>query len=121
MESLLEGVTYVGSHVASLQDRVSLLHQQKNEWETLDWERFGNEAFEGPMDAYCHVGGIFGLLSAGQLTTLHLPSKSRPDYIRTTRTLGFPAREFVLDPTQDLAIFLAINDTGCAFAFLAQS
>lgn len=65
------------------------------------------------MNAYDHVGGIFGALSVGLFTTLHLPSKSQPNYVRRTRRLEFPARDFVLDQTQDVVIFLTTDDVGC--------
>lgn len=94
-------------------DRLDLLFRRRKAWQTLDWKHSQLPSFSGVCTAYELVSGVFMQNLRQKLSILTFPSK--PEVMdlqeqQKRRDLDWHARDFAIDPTQDLAIFLRIFD-----------
>ncbi|KDQ22897.1 hypothetical protein PLEOSDRAFT_163784 [Pleurotus ostreatus PC15] len=91
------------------QDRLKELIGHRKAWATLSW-RQSSLRIPGDIEEpnlYGFVAGVFAkLLEHYMFVTLHLPTMHESNNRWMKRRLSFPAKEFVMDPTQDLVIFL---------------
>lgn len=97
-------------------ERLKVLLERRKAWSLLDWKKEVISPMEGACQAYELVGGVFAKsMIPGpfhnlteihpQFTTSWLPSSS--DEGRTMQIdLDIVARDFAMDPSQDLIIFL---------------
>lgn len=103
------------------QHRLKELIGRRKAWATLSW-RQSSLRIPGDIEEpnlYGFVAGVFAkLFEHYMFVTLHLPTMHESNDCWMTRQLSFPAKEFVMDPTQDLVIFLE-EDTRLALALNA--
>jgi hypothetical protein len=79
-------------------------------WQSPNGTRLPSEVYEihGGCIAYELVAGVFAKSDGYSLTIQWLPSFETPSrqLIRSKQEVGFSIKDFALDPTQDLIVFL---------------
>ncbi|TFK62398.1 hypothetical protein BDN72DRAFT_964576 [Pluteus cervinus] len=105
-ELTMDGLIDTDTSDLSIKDRFDLLRERRFTWENLQWKKFPAESFPGLCHLYELAGGVYAALDANNdFTALTLPTKTC-EGSRKSYHLDFPARDFVMDPTQDLVVFL---------------
>ncbi|KAI6127159.1 hypothetical protein F5141DRAFT_996817 [Pisolithus sp. B1] len=95
-------------------ERLIRLRELRRSWATLQWSSKISVPMPGPCHAYELVGGVFCKMHhsapqpfrARHLTAAWLPSALDPQGRTLVReNVGFPTRDFAVDPSQDLIIY----------------
>ncbi|KAI6154469.1 hypothetical protein EDD17DRAFT_1490102 [Pisolithus thermaeus] len=95
-------------------ERLTRLRELRRSWATLQWSSKICVPMPGPCHAYELVGGVFCKMHhsapqpfrARHLTAAWLPSALDPQGRTLVReNVGFPTRDFAVDPSQDLIIY----------------
>ncbi|TFK62396.1 hypothetical protein BDN72DRAFT_392226 [Pluteus cervinus] len=109
----MDGLIDTDASNVSIKDRLNLLRERRFTWENLQWKIFPAESFSDSYRAYDFAGGVYAALEgSNDFTAFTLPTKTC-EGSRKSHHLDFPARDFAMDPTQDLVVFLgeqAVND-----------
>ncbi|TFK62395.1 hypothetical protein BDN72DRAFT_827503 [Pluteus cervinus] len=102
-----EGMVDVEQYRLSPAERLKSLREQRLNWDNLRWLEQGSVEISGSCQAYELVGGIFARLTNFQdFFSVSLPSVKTEGQVVHRSDIGFRARDFAMDPTQDLIIFL---------------
>ncbi|TFK62411.1 hypothetical protein BDN72DRAFT_882672, partial [Pluteus cervinus] len=81
-------------------------HERRSAWHELEWKLFPAQNFLKSYHAYRLVCGVFAVVqNNNEFITMTLPTKTSQGSQRVHH-LDFDTRDFAMDPTQDLAIFL---------------
>ncbi len=104
--------------------KLSLLIDRRERWKTLDWTSSVRVPLRGGCHAYELVGGVFaksvnfgvgpGAWGTGSrhFVAALLPTRHHHTPSKVERQdLGVPARDFAIDPTQDLIALVDIDDS----------
>lgn len=117
----MDGMVDCAAPTIPYQDRLKELIGHRKAWATLSWRR-SSLRIPGGMEEpnlYGFVAGVFAkLIQRRTFVTRHLATVHESNNRWIKRQLSFPAKEFVMDPTQDLVIFLE-EDTRLALALNA--
>jgi hypothetical protein len=94
-------------------ERLSQLRIRRQAWREVKWEHRLFPLIPGSWNAYELVDGIFSktLNSAGNNTArgilfASLPSRQSPGSLILFEDLGITFRDFAMDPTQDLIVYM---------------
>lgn len=103
----LDGMLDSGSTTLSHADRLAQLRDRRKAWSSLNWKK----RFVIPMQGLCHayelVGGVFVKASGGlHFLASWLPSATDEGRQIRRDDLKMEARDFAIDPGQDLIIFV---------------
>ncbi|KAI0370752.1 hypothetical protein BV20DRAFT_1035699 [Pilatotrama ljubarskyi] len=113
-DGLIDGV----GCTLSLAERYELLLERRRRWRTLDWTQVVPVPAPALCQAYELVDGVFASSMATMesefaggsrhLSITRLPTSSEPAQTIEREDIGFPVRDFAIDPSQDLvALVLA--------------
>jgi hypothetical protein len=137
-DQLVHNPHFSASGLRTIQDRLNLLLDRRRRWRTLDWTQQVPVTLPGSCQAYELVGGVFAkTMNGGGLEDLRsqgsrhfmevwLPTREsrvatgkNTDEIRrfVKNDLGMWTRDFAIDPTQDLAAFLEVDERYDAYTF----
>ncbi|KAH8826371.1 hypothetical protein DL96DRAFT_1607803 [Flagelloscypha sp. PMI_526] len=99
IELYADGLADNGTSNMLFSDRIEMLARRRKAWRTLNWEHAHLPKYSGFCTAYELVSGVFmkNLDPCQDLAELH-----------EMRAMGWQPRDFAIDPTQDLGIFLRI-------------
>lgn len=107
VELELDGMTDLGSGVP-YSDLLQKLRQRRKAWKELKWKPSGVVALDGDCWAYELVDGVFCKTGAGEFSMATLPSQaSQAQVSRFTDFKLESVRDFAMDPTQDLIVFVS--------------
>lgn len=95
-------------------ERLQMLLDRRKAWAQLQWKERFIVPMQGDCQAYELVGGVFAktmsLISpvepSRHLTASWLPSSNKEERHLVRNDLGMDTRDFAMDPSQDLIIFL---------------
>lgn len=105
----------------SFAERLKELRQRREAWNTLSWKKASVVPMHGLCHAYELVGGLFIKAIGGRdFLVSWLPSAVEEGHQLRREDLGIRARDFAIDPGQDLIIFFE-EDGGCACCFVFLS
>ncbi|TFK71042.1 hypothetical protein BDN72DRAFT_494040 [Pluteus cervinus] len=104
-ELTMDGMIDTNASNLPVVDRLALLRERRAAWHSLDWQLFPAQSFPRSYHAYDFVGGTFAILLNNEFIAITFPTKTS-EGSRKSHHLDFAARDFAMDPTQDLAIFL---------------
>ena len=109
----MEATCYSLPHVDLLQK----LRDRLKAWEQLDRKRYrvipsGNF---GECRAYELVAGTFSTSDGSNLFVIWLPSATNDGRVLRRKTIGLSVRDFAIDPTEDIIVFL---EDGSKFVIL---
>jgi hypothetical protein len=83
------------------------LRERRAAWRGLDWEERAPITLDGDCWAYELVDGVFCKTGRGEFSMATLPSRSvNPSVTRLTEFDLQTVRDFAMDPTQDLIVFV---------------
>ncbi len=102
-DGMVDGPHCSGS--LSTAERLRLLIDRRQRWRSLDWTRKVTVELPGVCQAYELVGGVFAksmMSGAKHLVAAWLPTRDTEVQTIIREDLGFPTRDFAIDPTQDL-------------------
>jgi hypothetical protein len=107
IELSLDGMVDSSSTSLSHADRLAKLRERRKAWSTLSWKKRSVIKIQGLCHAYELVGGVF-VKASGRLHFLAswLPSTTGNGYHLRRDDLEMEARDFAIDPGQDLIIFV---------------
>jgi hypothetical protein len=103
----LDGMVDSGSSILSHADRLAKLRERRKAWSSLSWKKRSIIKMQGLCHAYELVGGVF-VKASGRLHFLAswLPSTTDDGCHIRRDDLEMEARDFTIDPGQDLIIFV---------------
>ncbi|EIW52630.1 uncharacterized protein TRAVEDRAFT_174703 [Trametes versicolor FP-101664 SS1] len=99
----------------SVAERYKLLLERRRRWRYLDWKRVDTFSAPAACQAYELVDGVFassrgfGFLGSRHLAITRLPTLEEGVQHVERDDIGFTARDFAMDPSQDL-IALVLTD-----------
>lgn len=101
----------------SYAERLKKLRRRRQSWNTLSWKKNSIVPMDGLCHAYELVGGLFIKAIGGRdFLVSWLPSAVKDGYQLRREDLGIRARDFAIDPGQDLIVFFE-EDGGYAYCF----
>jgi hypothetical protein len=111
IELALDGMVDSGSTPLSHAYRLAKLRDRRKGWSNLSWKKLSVIKLQGLCHAYELVGGVF-VKASGRLHFLASWLPSTTDEGRQIRRddLNMEARDFAIDPGQDLIIFVEEGD-----------
>lgn len=114
IELTLDGMVDSGSNSALLPaDRLARLRDRRTAWSSLNWKKRSVIQLQGLCHAYELVGGVFVKASGGHdFFASWLPSTTGEGRQLHRGDLKMEARDFAIDPGQDLIIFVE-EASGC--------
>ena len=112
----MEATSYSLPHVDLLQK----LRDRLKAWEQLDRKRYrvipsGNF---GECRAYELVAGTFSTSDGSNLFVIWLPSATNDGRVLRRKTIGLSVRDFAIDPTEDIIVFLEDGSKFVIFTLL---
>ena len=112
----MEATSYTLPHIDLLQK----LRDRLKAWERLDCKRFRiiPSGDFGECRAYELVAGTFSTSNGSNLYVIWLPSATHDGRILRRETIGLSVRDFAIDPTEDIIVFL--EDTSKFVIFCAS-
>jgi hypothetical protein len=117
----LDGMVDSGSSTLSHADRLAKLRDRRKAWSSLNWKKRSVIQIQGLCHAYELVGGVFVKASGGlHFLASWLPSTTHEGRRIQRDDLKMEARDFAIDPGQDLIIFVE-EGTPSVFFWLYQS
>lgn len=100
-------------------DRLSQLQSRRQAWKNMEWENHLIPLIPGSWNAYELVDGIFSktINSVSQNTArgilfASLPSRHNPGSVVLFEDVGIIFRDFAMDPTQDLVVYMQCSREG---------
>ncbi|GJE99684.1 F-box protein [Phanerochaete sordida] len=103
-DNLVEGFPKHGA--PSSAERLRLLLERRRRWRELDWTKKHVVPIPGACQAYEFVGGAFaksmGFFGHSSLNVTWLPTRNAPARSIFYKDLGVAARDFAIDPSQDM-------------------
>ena len=111
----MEATSYTLPHVDLLQKRRDRLKA----WERLDLKKFrviANGDFN--FRAYELVAGTFSTSNGSNLFVNWLPSATHDGRVLRHETIGLSIRDFAIDPTEDIIVFLEDDSKYVVFTLL---
>jgi len=101
-----------GSITLSHADRLAKLRDRRKAWSSLNWKKRSVVRVQGLCHAYELVGGVFVKASGGlHFLASWLPGSTTEEGRQIHRDdLRMEARDFAIDPGQDLIIFVEEGD-----------
>jgi hypothetical protein len=113
LNHMIDGPRIPGSK--PIAERLELLRYQRRRWQKLDWSKQNIKAMEGRFSAYEFVDGAFATLmwtspDANRLNLTFLPSRDKEVASIEWDGLGFPVKDFAIDPSQDLMMLMRVFD-----------
>lgn len=106
----LDGLIDCATSTSSYNDRLKDLLERRRSWANMSWRKKSTIRLPGrpeQLSAYDCVAGVLAKLSQHRtFIAVHLESINEPDCRWIKHELAFPAKNFAMDPTQDLLIFL---------------
>jgi len=107
----LDGMVDSGSTTLSHADRLAKLRDRRKAWSSLSWKNRSVIRIHGLCHAYELVGGVFVKASGGlHFLASWLPSTTDGGRQIRRDDLQMEARDFAIDPGQDLIIFVEEGD-----------
>ncbi|TFK62400.1 hypothetical protein BDN72DRAFT_903256 [Pluteus cervinus] len=106
-ELAMDGMLDTGTSSLSVKDRLALLRERRSAWDNLQWKLFPPQDIPGAYLAYNFVGGIFGIVQDDNVFTAMTLPTTTSEGSKKSHQLDFAPRNFAMDPTQDVVIFLA--------------
>ena len=101
----------------TIAQRLEMLLDRRQAWARLDWKQRVSVDILGTCDAYELVAGVFA--EAGSefwdhrrtqhLAGVWLPSSFEPGHQIRHKNIGFLARNFAIDPSQDFIAFVVVD------------
>ncbi|TFK62399.1 hypothetical protein BDN72DRAFT_392250 [Pluteus cervinus] len=93
-------------------DRLTLLRKRRFAWDNLQWNVLPKKTIPAAntYHTYDFVAGTYALIGGDEFIAVTLPTTAHQG-IQKTHTLDFRALDFVMDPTQDVVIFLGYQMT----------
>ena len=76
------------------------------------WEQFVHKLYRvisgkfGACHAYELVAGTFSISNGSNLFVIWLPSATHDGHVLHRKTIGLSVRDFAIDPTEDIIVFL---------------
>jgi hypothetical protein len=109
----LDGMVDHSSMGLSYAERLAKLRDRRKAWSSLNWKTLSVVPMRGLCHAYEFVEGIF-VKGAGRtdFSVSWLPSATGEGRQIYRDDLQIPARDFAIDPGQDLIIFVEDNHNG---------
>ncbi|KAJ8453800.1 hypothetical protein ONZ45_g681 [Pleurotus djamor] len=107
VELAVDGLSDCASDSLPYNERLQSILDRRKAWANLEFKKIVPVNLPGESRAYELVDGVFAKLTdeksfcAAYLPSLHSDVKGR-----ITSELKFPARDFAMDPSQDLIVFL---------------
>jgi hypothetical protein len=101
-------------------DLLQKLRDRLKAWEQLDRKRFQviPSGDFGECRAYELVAGTFSTSNGSNLFVIWLPSATHDGRVMRRKTIGLSVRDFAIDPTQDIIIFLEDGSKSVIFTLL---
>ncbi|TFK62401.1 hypothetical protein BDN72DRAFT_848732 [Pluteus cervinus] len=109
-ELSMDGMVDTGWSNLPVKQRLALLRERRSAWDNLQWELFPEETIPNVYHAYDFVDGTYAIIRNHKEFTAVIPPTKTTEGRRLTRHLEFSARDFSMDPTQDVIIFLGEQD-----------
>jgi len=111
IELYCDGMVDGGDCPLPVVERLSRLRNRRQAWMDLKWTQRETPLIPGSWSAYELVDGIFSktLNSARGILFTALPSRDAPGSLTTVDDLGITFRDFAMDPTQDLIVYMQCN------------
>ncbi|TFK71029.1 hypothetical protein BDN72DRAFT_958405 [Pluteus cervinus] len=101
-----------------MKERLALLRERRSAWDNLQWRILPRETIPSTYLAYDFVDGTYGIIQDNhEFMATVLPTKAREGH-RKTHHLDFSVRDFCMDPTQDVIVFLGEPDTNDPATYL---
>lgn len=112
----MEATSYTLSHVVLLQK----LRDRLKAWKQLDWKRFRviPSGDFSECRAYELVAGTFSTSNGSNLFVVWLPSASHDGRVLRHESIGLSVRDFAIDPTEDIVVFLEDDPKCVTFTIL---
>lgn len=107
IELAKDGMTDTGLINIPYTERLSLLWDRRRAWDTSHWKRRSVTPMHTAIcRAYELVAGLFVNCDGDKFSLSWLPSAVTDGWQRLCQDPGIIARDFAIDPTQDLIVFL---------------
>jgi hypothetical protein len=115
----MEATSYMLPHADLLQK----LRDRLKAWEQLDRENFRviPSGDFGECRAYELVAGTFSTSNGSNLFVIWLPSATHDGRVLHRETIGLSVRDFAIDPTEDIIVFLEDGSKFVIFTLLVVS
>ena len=112
----MEATSYTLPHVDLLQK----LRDRLKAWEQLDRKKFRviPSGDFGECRAYELVAGTFSTSNGSNLFVIWLPSATHDGRVLRRETIGLSVRDFAIDPTEDIIVFLEDGSRCVVFMLL---
>ena len=112
----MEATSYALPHVDLLQK----LRDRLKAWDQLDRKNFRviPSGDFGECRAYELVAGTFSTSNGSNLFVIWLPSTTHDGRVLCHETLGLSVRDFAIDPTEDIIVFLEDGSKFVIFTLL---
>ena len=112
----MEATSYTLPHVDLLQK----LRDRLKAWEQLDRKKFRviPSGDFGECRAYELVAGTFSTSNGSNLFVIWLPSATHDGRVLRRETIGLSVRDFAIDPTEDIIVFLEDGSKYVVFTLL---
>lgn len=111
IELSLDGMMDSSSSALSHADRLAKLRDRRKAWSSLSWKKRSVIQMRGLCHAYELVEGVFVKASGGlNFLASWLPSSTDEGRQIRRGSLEMEARDFAIDPGQDLIIFVEEGD-----------
>jgi hypothetical protein len=118
IELYADGMVNVEDCELTVAERLSQLRSRRQAWKDMKWEDRPFPLIPGAWNAYELVDGIFSktLNSTGDNTArgilfASLPSRHAPGSLMLFEDLGITFRDFAMDPSQDLIVYMQCSRT----------
>ena len=100
----MEATSYTLPHA----DLLQMLRDRLRAWEQLDRKKFHviPSGDFGECRAYELVAGTFSTSNGSNLYVIWLPSATHDGRVLHRETIGLSIRDFAIDPTEDIIVFL---------------
>lgn len=107
MELGANGMETTASTLSSA-ELLQKLRDHLKAWEQLNWKKYqvistGNFS---ECRAYELVAGTFATSNGSDLLVIWLPSPTHDGHVLRHETIGLSIRDFAIDPTEDIIVFL---------------
>ncbi|CAA7262358.1 unnamed protein product [Cyclocybe aegerita] len=109
-ELQLDGMRDAGS-MRSHAGLLERLRDRRRAWETLDWKDVYDVEIPNGFSAYEFVAGAFSRTNGTDFSVHWLPSSTQSGHDIVHPSVGVTIRDFAIDTTQDLVVFLEENQT----------
>lgn len=109
IELALNGMERIAGTTRPHSELVAELRKRRLDWDNLRWTGPKKIEITGRCKAYELVGGVFAKTSGEDMLYVHLPTQTEDVWTHHNLDLGFPIRDFAMDPSMDLVAILEEN------------